>query len=171
MNEGQLTGKIIKVLPVRQGTSKNSGKEYYVGEYVVETEEDYPTKVHFTIFGEDKVKSYNLQEGDSVQIFFYVSSREYNERWYTDVRVRNIVKMAPGQTFPQTGMGGQMPQGMPPYGQAGMYGQQPYGPQAPQGMPGYSQPQQPQAPQQYGGGSQQGEDGSSNNGGVDDLPF
>lgn len=165
MNEGQLTGKIIKVLPVRQGTSRNSGKDYYVGEYVVETEEDYPTKVHFTVFGEDKVKSYNLQEGDNVQISYYVSSREYNERWYTDVRVRNIVKLVPGQTFPQAGMGGQMPQGMPTYGQGGAYGQQPY---SPQGMPGTGQPQMPQ---QYGGQIRQDEDGSNSGGVVDDLPF
>lgn len=161
MNEGQLTGKIIKVLEPRKGVSKNTGKDYYVGEYVVETEEEYPTKVHFSIFGEDKVRGYDLHEGDSVQVFFYVNSREYNERWYTDIRVRNIVKMDPSQMYGQQ-MGGQMPQGMPTYGQPmGGYGPQP---QAPQGMPQYGQqPQQPYGPQPDGG--------VNNGGGVDDLPF
>ena len=97
MNEGQLTGTIIKILEPRTGTSKNTGKDFFVQEYIVETQEEYPTKVHFSIFGEDRVRGYNLQQGDAVQVFFYVNSREYNERWYTDIRVRNIVKIDPSQ--------------------------------------------------------------------------
>lgn len=163
MNEGQLTGTIIKILEPRKGTSKNTGKDFFVQEYIVETQEEYPTKVHFSVFGEDRVKGYNLQKGDAVQVFFYVNSREYNDRWYTDIRVRNIVKIDPSQmAAPQMGT---------PYGQPmGNYGPQP---QAPQGMPGYGQ--QPQGMPGYGQrsqqpyGPQQGDGG--NGGGVDDLPF
>lgn len=158
MNEGQLTGTIIKILEPRTGTSKNTGKDFFVQEYVVETQEEYPTKVHFSVFGEDRVKGYNLQQGDTIQVFFYVNSREYNERWYTDIRVRNIVKIDPSQ---MAGM-----QMGTPYGQPmGNYGPQP---QAPQGMPGYGQqPQQPYGSQQPYGPQQS----NGGNGGVDDLPF
>lgn len=164
MNEGQLTGTIIKILEPRKGTSKNTGKDFFVQEYIVETQEEYPTKVHFSVFGEDRVKGYNLQQGDAVQVFFYVNSREFNDRWYTDIRVRNIVKIDPaqmagaqmgtpyGQPMGNFGPQPQAPQGMPGYG----------GQATPQGMPGYGAQQQPYSPQQGDGG---------NGGGVDDLPF
>lgn len=164
MNEGQLTGKIVHVLPVRKGTSKSTGKEFYVAEYVVETDEDYPTKVDFTVFGEDRVKGYDLHEGDYVQITFYVTSREYNQRWYTDVRVRNIVKMDPNQMYTPQGGYGQQP-GYAPQGgyapQSGYGSQQP-----PQGMPGYGAA--PAGGQPYGGAPTPGGDQGE---GVDDLPF
>ena len=164
MNEGQLTGTIIKILEPRRGTSKNTGKDFFVQEYIVETQEEYPTKVHFSVFGEDRVKGYNLKQGDTVQVFFYVNSREFNDRWYTDIRVRNIVKIDAGQMAgAQTGT---------PYGQPmGNFGPQP---QAPQGMPGYGGQAAPQCMPGYGAqqqpyGPQQGDGG--NGGGVDDLPF
>ena len=43
------------------------------------------------VWGEDKVRDLEkYQVGDKVKISFNLSSREYNGRWYTDVRAWRI---------------------------------------------------------------------------------
>ena len=45
----EITGRIIAVLPVQGGISKN-GNEWKKQEYVLETHDQYPKKVCFQIF-------------------------------------------------------------------------------------------------------------------------
>lgn len=80
----EIIGKIIQVLPLQQGTSK-SGNPWKKQEYVLETQENYPKKVKFDFFGE-RADQYPLQLGDDVRVSFDLESREFNGRWYTDVR-------------------------------------------------------------------------------------
>ena len=47
----EVTGKIIVALPEVSGTSK-AGKKKKKREYVLETQETYPRKIHFDFFGE-----------------------------------------------------------------------------------------------------------------------
>ena len=51
-----IVGKIIQVLPVQEGISK-TGNPWKVQSYVLETQEQYPRKVCFEIFGEDRIKN------------------------------------------------------------------------------------------------------------------
>ena len=53
----EVVGKIIQVLPEQGGVSKTSGKEWKLQAYVLETQEQYPRKVHFEVFGEDRIKA------------------------------------------------------------------------------------------------------------------
>lgn len=80
----EITGKIILVLPEVTGLSK-SGNSWKKREYVLETQESYPRKVHFDFFG-DKADQYILNLGDTVRLSFDIESREYNGRWYTSIR-------------------------------------------------------------------------------------
>ena len=50
----EITGRIIAVLPVQGGISKN-GNEWKKQEYVLETHDQYPKKVCFQIFGADRI--------------------------------------------------------------------------------------------------------------------
>ena len=52
----EIVGKIIQVLPVQEGVGKN-GNPWKVQGYVLETQEQYPRKVQFEIFGEDRIKN------------------------------------------------------------------------------------------------------------------
>ena len=54
-------------------------------EYVLETKETYPKKVHFDFFGE-RADQYPLAVGDVVRLSFDIESREYNGRWFTSIR-------------------------------------------------------------------------------------
>ena len=80
----EIQGKIIAVLPLQQGTSK-AGNPWKKQEYVLETHDQYPRKVKFDFFG-DRADQYPLQKDEEVTVSFDLESREFNGRWYTDVR-------------------------------------------------------------------------------------
>lgn len=80
----EIKGKIIHVLPEVTGTSK-AGNQWKKREYVLETIENYPKKVHFDFFGE-KADQFPLNAGDVITLSFDVESREYQGRWYTSIR-------------------------------------------------------------------------------------
>ncbi len=53
---------------------------------MIETAEQYPRKICLSLWG-DKVDALgNFQEGQFVTASINIESREYNGRWYTDVR-------------------------------------------------------------------------------------
>ena len=70
--------------------SKTSGKEWKLQAYVLETQEQYPRKVHFEVFGEDRIKANPCQLDDIVTVSFDIESREFNGRWYTSIRAWKI---------------------------------------------------------------------------------
>ena len=88
----EIKGRIIHVLPLQEGVSK-AGNTWKKQEYVLETEEQYPRKVCFNLFG-DKVDQYPAAIGEDVVVSFDLESREFNGRWYTDVRAWKIEKSA-----------------------------------------------------------------------------
>ncbi len=96
----EITGKLIQILPDVQGESQRG--PWIRGGFVIETGDDYPRKVAFTAFGEERVAMVkNIPMGQLVQVTFTPESREFNEKWYTDLRCTRV------QPF----VAGQMPQG------------------------------------------------------------
>ncbi len=81
----EVIGKIIVVLPLQSGTSA-AGNAWKKQEYVLETEETYPKKVHFDFFGERADQFAWIKIGDRIRLSFDIESREYNGRWYTNIR-------------------------------------------------------------------------------------
>jgi hypothetical protein len=79
----EVEGKIILALPEQSGVSR-AGNNWKKREYVLETHETYPKKVHFVLFG-DRADQYPLNVGDEVRVSFDVNSREFNGRWYTSI--------------------------------------------------------------------------------------
>lgn len=106
----EITGKIIVALPEVGGTSAK-GNAWKKREYVLETQETYPKKVFFNFFG-DRVDQFPLQVGQVVKISFDIDSREYNGRWYVDVRAwkAEAPDAAPVQAAQPAGVYGQAPQ-------------------------------------------------------------
>ena len=81
----ELIGKIIQVLPLQEGVSK-AGNAWKKQEYILETlGTQYPRKVCFNLFG-DNVDKFPMQVGQDVTVSIDLESREFNGRWYTDVR-------------------------------------------------------------------------------------
>ena len=83
----QLTAKLTQLLPIQTGTGKNG--EWKKQDIIVETVGQYPKKVCVSIWG-DKINEGQLQIGNSLQIDFDIESREYNSKWYTDIKAWKI---------------------------------------------------------------------------------
>lgn len=89
-----LTGKIISVLQPRSGVSARTGNPWMTQEYVLEVPGQFPRHMVFNIFGEDRIKQFNIQIGDDVTVQFDIDAREYNGRWYNDIRAYNVIRGA-----------------------------------------------------------------------------
>jgi hypothetical protein len=83
----ELTGKITQVLPEKSGTSARG--PWRKQEYVIEIPGEYPKQVCFMIWG-DKIDQFGIQQGQEVTVHFDLESREYNGRWYTDVKAWRV---------------------------------------------------------------------------------
>ena len=90
----EITGKIIAVLPERGGVSK-TGNEWKMQEYVLETHEQYPRKMCFNVFGADKISQFNIQAGEEMTVSFDINAREYQGRWYNDIRAWRVERGTP----------------------------------------------------------------------------
>ena len=85
----EVVGKIIQVLPAQEGVGRN-GNPWRVQPYVLETLDQYPRKVHFEVFGEDRIKQNPCDVDQLVTVSFDIESREFNGRWYTSIRAWKI---------------------------------------------------------------------------------
>lgn len=132
----EIQGKIIEVLPLQSGVGKASGKEWKKQEYILETlDAQYPKKICFNLWG-DNVDRVGLQVGEDVTVQIDLESREFNGRWYTDVRAwrvdRGLTSLAMPQQVgmptaqhqvapaPAPGYAAPQPQGFDPLGAAPM---------------------------------------------------
>ncbi|MDE6072277.1 MAG: DUF3127 domain-containing protein [Muribaculaceae bacterium] len=80
----EIEGKIIMDLPEEGGTSK-AGNVWRKKSYVLETMGQYPRKAKFDIFG-DRIDNFHFEIGKTYKVQVDVESREFNGRWYTDLR-------------------------------------------------------------------------------------
>ena len=83
-----ITGKIIAALPPRTGTSAKGG--WQSNGYVLETQEQFPRKVAFEVFGLDEINKFNIQIGEFLTVSIDIDAHEYNGRWFNSVRVWNV---------------------------------------------------------------------------------
>lgn len=90
----ELTGKIIAVLPANSGVSSRTGNPWMSQEYVIEVPGQYPRKCVFRIFGEDRIKQFNIQNGEEVTVSFDIDAHEYNGRWFNEIRAYNVTRGA-----------------------------------------------------------------------------
>lgn len=87
----EFTGRIIAIMQARSGISKASGNSWMTQEYVIEeTEGQYPKKMVFSVFGEDKVREFALSVNRQVTVHFDINAREYQGRWYNDIRAWKV---------------------------------------------------------------------------------
>ena len=86
----ELIGKAIAALPVKSGVSQRTGEQWQSREYVIETQEQYPKKMCFEVFGTDKLKEFNIRNNDLIKVHFDITAREYNGKWYNSIRAWKV---------------------------------------------------------------------------------
>lgn len=88
----EIVGKIIAVCPVKKGVSQNTGKNWMSQEYVLETEGEHPEKCVFTVFGEEKIRDFNLKQNDMVTVSINLNAREYQGRWFNSIQAWRVMR-------------------------------------------------------------------------------
>ncbi len=86
-----IKGRVIQLLALQTGEGKNGA--WKKQDFVIETEGQYPKKVCISAWG-DKINESALQIGNDVNVSFDIESREYNGRWYTDVKAWKIESLS-----------------------------------------------------------------------------
>jgi len=82
-------GTLLQILQSESGVSK-SGKEWVKQDFVIETNEQFPKKVCFTLFGDKVSLINNINEGSEVEVFFNLESRDFNGKWYHNINCWKI---------------------------------------------------------------------------------
>ena len=103
----EIEGRIKQKLSRQSGQSARGAWEKQ--EFILEYQDgNYPADVMVTAFGSDKVADLDrYQVGDQVKVSFNLRAREYNGRWYNDVR---LWKLSPaGQEAPRQEQAPQAP--------------------------------------------------------------
>lgn len=88
----EIQGKIIAVLPERSGVSARG--EWKSQTYVIETQEQYPKKMAFDVFGADRIANFHIQLGEVVNVSFDIDAHEYQGRYFNQIRAWNVTKVA-----------------------------------------------------------------------------
>lgn len=100
----EITGKITHILEARSGTSARSGAAWVSQSFVIEAIEpgrQFPTRCVFDVFGEDRLRQFNIQAGETLTVSFDLDAREYQGRWFNSIRAWKVDRV---QLDPVTGM-------------------------------------------------------------------
>ena len=97
----EIEGKLLEVHTEQSGEGKNG--TWRKKSFVIETGDQYPKKVCFVVWGDRINILDNFSQGDSLKVSFDIESREYNGRWYTDVKAWRIEGQQTQQAAGATG--------------------------------------------------------------------
>lgn len=138
----KIRGIISRKSQIMSGVSQQ-GKQWQKMEIILQTQEQYPKSVCLTAFNQVVNDSMSFNIGELVDANISVESREFNGKWYTDVKVWSFerVQQQPMQPMQQPP---QQPMPQQPMQQQPMQQGYPTAPQQPipQGYP-TAAPQQP----------------------------
>ena len=87
----EIKGKIIAVLPPKSGTTARGERKSQ--QYVLETEEQYPKRCLFDVFGEDKIKQFDIKEQERVKVSYDPRADLKDGHWYGSNRAWNVERI------------------------------------------------------------------------------
>ena len=89
----ELTGKVIAAMPTQKGVSKKSGNPYMSREYVLEVPGRFTSHMVFKVFGEDRLRHFDIRQNDEVTVKFDIDANEYQGKWYTSITAYDVIKV------------------------------------------------------------------------------
>jgi hypothetical protein len=89
----EVTGKVFKILNEQSGTSA-AGKAWVKQDFIIETDDQYPKKIAVTAMGDKIVPAVkSLKVGQQVTAHINIESREYQDKWFSNINVWRIDKL------------------------------------------------------------------------------
>ena len=89
MSDLKIRGRVTQVLEEKSGTGRNG--PWRKQDFILETEGNYPRELCVTQWG-DNIDAFGVQVGDTLTAHIDIQSREYEGRWYTDVKAWKVEK-------------------------------------------------------------------------------
>ncbi len=88
----EFTGRIIAILPLKEGVSKKTGNKWKAQEYVIEdsANSQYPRRMSFEVFGEDRINLFNIQMGEQLTVSFDIDANQWKDRWINRIRAWKV---------------------------------------------------------------------------------
>ena len=81
-------------MPAQSGVSQRTGNPWMSQEYVMQyywfPNQTQPSYIVLRVFGEDRIKQFNLQPNDEVKVRFHCEAHENNGRWYNELRIDGV---------------------------------------------------------------------------------
>lgn len=96
----EIQGKIIAVMPATSGVSQRTGQQWMSQQYVLEVPGMYPRRVCFEVYGEDKIRTFAIQQGMEAVVNFEIDAHEYQGRWFNQIRAWNVKPAGASQQQP-----------------------------------------------------------------------
>jgi Domain of unknown function (DUF3127) len=85
----EITGTVKQILEEQSGEGRNG--PWRKQEFILETEGDYPKQICIVQWG-DNIDAFGVKEGERLTAHIDLQSREYNGRWYTDIKAWKVAR-------------------------------------------------------------------------------
>ena len=99
----EFTGRVKKILPLRSGVSQRTGNEWkslpFIFEYFEHDTDRYPDSVVLETFDTKVIE--NLKEGMEIRCGFCHRTREYDGKFYNELRLYKIESVKAANQAPQ----------------------------------------------------------------------
>lgn len=79
-----IEGKMVQILEPQAGTSTRGA--WKKQDFILETTEQYPKKVCISCWNDKADELANYKPNDMLKVAVNIESREYNTKWYTDIK-------------------------------------------------------------------------------------
>jgi hypothetical protein len=89
----KIAGRVVEVLEEQSGEGRNG--PWRKQDFILETPGEYPSKICITQWGDD-IEKFGVAEGEELTAHIDIKSREYQGRWYTDVKAWRVERPAGG---------------------------------------------------------------------------
>ena len=96
----QITGQVIDILAEQSGEGKNG--TWRKQEFILEIPGQYPKQVCVVQWG-DNIDKFAIQQGETLTAHIDIQSREYNSRWYTDIKAWKVARSGSDAAPPPAG--------------------------------------------------------------------
>jgi hypothetical protein len=87
----EVEGVIIKVYPPREGTSQRTGNPWKSQDFVIQTKDQYPRTCLFHVFGEDRLRQFNIEQGKSYRVMIEINAHAWQDRYFNDISATSVV--------------------------------------------------------------------------------
>jgi len=107
----EVRGRIVQTLEVLTGQGANG--EWRKQSYIMELPGTYPKKVCIDVWGPN-IDNFQIKDNEEITVSLDIESREYNGKWYTNVKAWRVQRDQPGVAPQTAGVAASAPPPPPP---------------------------------------------------------